>query len=160
MSVSKTEMKYKHQAGKLKCYFAHPYESRNTPEEQEIIKELESRRIMVINPFDGEDEMMLKEYGRTSYYPDPPYELGRKIWAQDLKRVAECDMILIYVPEGVRLSGGCGIEMFHAYQLHKFIQIISKSKHPAFAWVLTGGNQMYETVEDWKKYRIFKWQEV
>lgn len=112
----------------------------------------------VLNPFDGEDKMMLEKYGRTKYYPDPPYRLGRDIWAQDLRRVAECDMLVIYVPEGERLSGGCGIEMFHAYQLHKFIQIISVSRHPAFAYVLTGGNQMFESIEDFDNLRKFRWR--
>ena len=142
---------------KYKCYFAHPYESRGTPEEAEIIEELKSRLVEVLNPFDGEDEMMLKKYGRTNYYPDPPYKMGREIWAKDLRQVAEADMILVYVPAGVRLSGGCGIEMFHAYQLHKFIQIISISKHPAFAYVLTGANQMFESIKDWKGNRKLRW---
>jgi hypothetical protein len=141
------------------CYFAHPYESRGTPEELEIIKEFKSRMVTVYNPFDGEDEMMLAKYGRTNYYPDPPYKLGREIWAKDLRQVAEADMILVYVPDGERLSGGCGIEMFHAYQLHKFIQIISKSRHPAFAYVLTGPNQMYDSIKEWKRNHQLRWND-
>ena len=143
---------------KLKCYFAHAYEARDTPEETLIIEELKSRGVDVINPFDGEDDMMLEKYGRTSgYYPDPPYKMAREIWAQDLRRVAECDMLLVYVEPGKRLSGGCGIEMFHAYQLHKFIQIISSSKHPSFAYVLTGGNQMYESIDNWLRFNKLRW---
>ena len=135
---------------KYKCYFAHPYESRDGPEAAVIIEELKSRLVEVVNPFDGEDAMMLAKYGRTNYYPDPPYKMGREIWAKDMRQVNECDMILIYVPKGVRLSGGCGIEMYEAYLHGKFIQIISSSRHPAFAYVLTGPNQMYESIADWK----------
>ena len=50
------------------CYFAHPYESIGTPEEKEIIDELKSRRVIVINPFDGEDKMMQEKYGVDNYY--------------------------------------------------------------------------------------------
>jgi len=142
---------------KIKCYFAHPYESRDSPEEAEIIEELEFRRIEVINPFDGEDEMMLKKYGRTKYYPDPPYKLAREIWIKDERQVAEADMILVYVPEGTRLSGGCGIEMRKAYDWGKLIQIISASKHPAFAYVLTGANRQFETIKDWKVFKEMRW---
>lgn len=142
---------------KYLCYLAHPYESRDCEEIKEIIKELEERGVTVVNPFDGEDELMLKKYGRTNYYPDPPYRLGREIWAKDERQVANCNMILVYVPEGNRLSGGCGIEMRMAYLWHKFIQIISKSRHPAFAYVLTGGNQMFDNIKDWKNNRRLRW---
>ena len=135
---------------KVKCYFAHPYESRDTQEEAEIIAELKSRHIEVINPFDDEDEMMLEKYGRTNYYPDPPYKLARDIWCKDLRQVSEADMFLVYVPDGQRLSGGCGYEMAEAYKQHKFIQIISSSRHPAFAYVLTGSTQMFNSIKDWK----------
>ena len=142
---------------KYKCYFAHPYESRGTPEEAEIIEELKHRLVEVMNPFDGEDSMMLAKFGRTNYYPDPPYKMGREIWAKDLRQVSECDMILVYVPDGKRLSGGCGYELSKAYDQHKFIQIISKSRHPAFAYVLTGANQMFESIKDWKGNRKLRW---
>ncbi|KKL55117.1 hypothetical protein LCGC14_2258590 [marine sediment metagenome] len=143
--------------GKYSCYFAHPYESRFSPEETAILNELIDRRVEIINPFDVEDSTMFKKYGIESYYPDPPYKLGREIWQKDLKYVAECDMILVYVPDGTRLSGGCGIEMFHAFQLHKFIQIISKDKHPAFAYVLTKGNQMYDSIQNWIHNKMLVW---
>lgn len=143
---------------KMSCYLAHPYESRDSPEIKEIIDELKSRRIVVVNPFDGEDELMLVKYGRKAYYPDPLYKMGREIWAKDEQQVAKCDMILVYVPDGERLSGGCGIEMRMAYLWHKFIQIISISKHPAFAYVLTGGNQMFESIKEWKRHNVLRWK--
>ncbi len=144
---------------KMICYFAHPYESIGTSEETEIINELKSRQVTVINPFDGEDKMMQEKYGQSGYYPDPPFKLGVDIWAQDLRRVAEANMLLVHVPEGTRLSGGCGIEMFHAWQLKKFIQIISVSKHPAFAYVMAHSNaEMFSSIEDWKKFNKLRWK--
>lgn len=142
---------------RYKCYFAHPWESRGSPEEAEIIEELKLRLVDVVNPFDNEDEIWTR-YGRTGYYPDPPYKLGREIWIKDLKSITECDMFLVYVPEGKRLTGGCGYELAKAYDQHKFIQIISMSRHPAFAYVLTGTNQMFENIKDWKKYYKLRWK--
>ena len=150
-------MKKKNFKQKFLCYFAHPYESIGSPEEKLIMDELKSRGVTVVNPFDGEDELMLKKYGRTCYYPDPPYGLAREIWIKDLRQVKDCNMILVYVPDGVRLSGGCGIEMFYAYQQGKFIQIISKSKHPAFAYVLDGHTQMFTSIANWKRKRELRW---
>lgn len=142
----------------MKVYFAHPYESMGSKEAREIIEELKSRKLEVVNPFDGEDDLMREKYGVENYYPDPPFQLGVDIWAQDLRRVAQADMILVYVPEGERLSGGCGIELFHAWQLKKFIQIISMSKHPAFAYILAHSNgQMFRSINDWKNYRQLRW---
>ena len=148
---------------KLRVYFAHPHFFRNAPEVKKIIEILKSRRVEVINPFDGEDDLMLTKYNRKNYYPDPPRELGISIWKQDLRRVNECDMIVIYVPEGERLSGGCSWELNEAYRLNKFIQIISSNRHPIFAYVLEGKgriskNQMFETIDDFARLREIEWK--
>lgn len=148
---------------KLKVYFAHPHAFKDTLEAKRIIEILKERRVEVINPFDGEDEMMLTKYNRTYYYPDPPRKLGVDIWKQDLRRVTECDMIVVYVPEGQRLSGGCSWELNEAYRLNKFIQIISSNKHPIFAFVLEGKgriseNQMFETIDDFERLREINWR--
>lgn len=143
---------------KMKCYLAHPNEERGTPEIDEITKELERRGVEVVNPFSGEDRLMKEKYNRKNYYPDPPYSLGREIWIKDMRQVIkECDMFLVYAP--VHLTGGCGWELCEAYRHHKFIQIISPSRHPCFAFSLTRGNQMYDSIEDWKKFRQLKWKE-
>lgn len=143
---------------KMKCYFAHPYESRDTQAAKIIMDELKSRRIEVINPFDGEDDMMLAKYNRTNYYPDPPFNMGAEIWAKDMRQVAEVDMLLVYVPPNTRLSGGCGVELFHAWQLKKFIQIISQSKHPVFAYIMKHSNaEMFNSIFDWQKFRKLRW---
>ena len=147
---------------KLKVYFAHPHAFKDSKEAKKIIEILKSRRVEVTNPFDGEDDMMLTRYNRKHYYPDPPLKLGVEIWNQDLRRVADCDMIVVYVPEGQRLSGGCGWELSEAYRLNKFIQIISSNRHPAFAYVLKGRgriskNQMFETIDDFARLREIQW---
>lgn len=140
---------------KLKVYFAHPYSTRGGKGEAEILDILTDRPLEVINPFDSEDNIMLKKYGRTKYYPDPPYKLGRDIWMQDLRQVAKADMLVAWAPD--RGSMGTGVEIFHAYQLHKFIQIISAIKHPLFAWVLTGGNQQFVDIADFRRLKPLRW---
>jgi len=144
----------------FKCYLAHPYESQNSEEIQIIKDELVARRVKVVNPFDGENELMLEKYGRECYYPNPPFQLAVDVWTKDMRQVSECDMLLVYVPDGKRLSGGCGVELFKAWQEKKFIQIISKSRHPVFAYVLAHSNgQMFESIENWKKYKELRWAE-
>jgi len=133
---------------KLKCYFAHPGRTKNTKEEAEIIDELKSRRIEVYNPFDD----ILNT--RKSFLENRTFKQARQIWINDFKHVVNSDMVLAYQPVG---TAGTGAEIIWAYIHHKFIQIISPIKHPLFAYVLTGGNQQFETVEDWKHYRRLVW---
>ena len=149
MSVSEAEEKYKKMGGKYKCYFAHPSHTKNTKEEVEIIEELKARRIEVYNPFDTQLHTNTKEWKKKL-----SYKQARKIWIKDFKAVSDSDMILAYQPVG---TAGTGAEILWAYINHKFIQIISPIRHPLFAYVLTGPNQMFETIEDWKKYIKLVW---
>lgn len=147
---------------KLKIYFAHPYESIGTFAEYNIITELKKRGFEVVNPFDGENEMMLEKYNRTcGYYPNPPLQMGYEIWDLDMKRVIEeCDALLVFVPEGTRLSGGCGIETWEALKHDKMIWIISHSKHPVFAYILKKSVRaiMYESINDWINHHPIDWE--
>ncbi len=145
--MSKNKVKWK---PKLKCFFSHPYNTKGSLEEAEIVAELKARQVEVINPLEYVKEIKDFRFNIS-------YKTIRDYWTKDLKNISECDMILIYVPEGTKLSGGCGIQMFHAYQLHKFIQIITDNPHPAIAWVLTGANQIYETIKDWKGFHQMRW---
>jgi hypothetical protein len=131
-----------------KCYFAHPGRTKDTREEADIIKELESRRVIVHNPFE-ENIVVRKEFLESR-----PYKLARKIWINDFKAVVDSDMLLAYQPVG---TAGTGAEIIWAYIHHKFIQIISPIKHPLFAYVLTGPNQQFESIEDWKHHKRMVW---
>lgn len=133
---------------KLKCYFAHPGRTKGSKEEAEIIEELKARRIIVYNPF---DDMIQK---RKEFLEDYDYKLARRIWINDFKLLVEADMVLAYQPVG---TAGTGAEIVWAYIHHKFIQIISPIRHPLFAYVLTGGNQMFETIEEWKNHKQMRW---
>jgi nucleoside 2-deoxyribosyltransferase len=138
---------------KLKCYFAHPFETRGSPEEKEILEELESRRLNVHEPFTEED-CILKKYGKTHYYMDgkPIYfELAREIWTKDLGAIKNSDIVVAYLPNR---QIGTSMEVAVAYEYKKFIQIISPIKHPSFA---VYADQLFETIADWKRYKEVKW---
>jgi len=141
------KIKYK----KMKCYFAHPDDTRGTPEEKEIIEELRSRRLNVHEPFKREDYILAK-YGVKEYYEGPIYfELAREIWTKDMGAVKNSDMILAYLPYP---STGTAMELAIAYECGKFIQIISPTKHPSYA---VYADQLFESIEDWKYHRKYKW---
>lgn len=137
----------------ITCYFAHPYNKRKSKAKYKIKQILKERSVNVIDPFIGEYKL-LKEHGVKEYYDDPKYKLAREIWIRDLQKVRECKMLLAWSPEP---SLGTAVELFYAYTHHKFIQIISKKKHPLFAYVLTGGNQLFETVDDFEKFNVCRW---
>lgn len=131
-----------------KCYFAHPGRTKGSKEEAEIIEELESRRVIIYNPFD--DILNTRE----RFLENRTYKQARQIWINDFKHVVDCDMLLAYQPVG---TAGTGAEILWAYIHHKFIQIISPIRHPLFAYVLTKGNQFYDSIESWKNFRETRW---
>lgn len=134
---------------KYKCYFAHPGRTHGTPEEIEIVNELEFRQVEVHNPFDTQLHMNVENWKEQL-----EYKKARDIWIEDFNAVYKADMILAYQPFG---TAGTGAEIIFAYLNHKFIQIISPIRHPLFAYVLTGGNQMFLTIDDWKNHKQFRW---
>lgn len=139
----------------IKCYFAHPYNKRKSKDKYKIKKILKERNVDVIDPFIGEFKL-LKEHGVDEYYNDPKYKLAREIWIRDLQKVRECEMLLAWSPEP---SLGTAVELFYAYTQKKFIQIISAKKHPLFAYVLTGGNQLFETIDEFDKFNVYRWKD-
>ena len=153
---------------KVKCYFAHPWSRHNSNGEKRIMSILRSRGVEVINPFDGEDEV-LQKYGieKNSYYYKPIYKLAREIWIKDLKQIESCDMLLVWLPEK---SIGTPQEISYAYhvvnRLRKrdgkppiFIQIISSIKHPSFAYYLTGGNQYFSSISAFEHLKPERWED-
>jgi len=149
---------------KLKCYFAHPFNTRGSEEEKKIISILEERRIEVINPFDGEDRY-LALFGVKEYWQDPLYNIGRDLWKKDLKQIEDCDMLVAYLPEG---SIGTAAEIQFALDCQKkkrrnrandpyLIQIITDIRHPLVAFAMAQGNQHFETIGDFKILRKCRW---
>lgn len=132
-------------------YFAHPFITRGSIEEKEILEELELRRLMVYEPFKKEEEI-LKSYNVDDYYTRPYWELARRIWTQDLGRIKKSDIMLAWLPEK---SIGTAMEIAVAYEYDKFIQIISPIKHPSYAIY---ADQLFESITDWKNYKVYKWE--
>ena len=132
----------------MRCYFTQSYPSKDTSEKAEIIRELISRRIIFTNSFDVEEY----ELGLS-------YKLARNILMKHLREVGKADMFLLYIPTNAPFSSGCGIEMFHAWQLKKFIQVISNRRHPEIAYILDSrGNQFFTSINDWVKQRQAVWK--
>lgn len=153
ISLAKTDVVKNFGIG-INCYFAHPYNKRKSKVKYRIKKILRARNVNVIDPFIGEYKI-LKEHGVKEYYEDPKYKLAREIWIRDLQKVRECQMLLAWSPEP---SLGTAVELFYAYTQKKFVQIISEKKHPLFAYVLTGGNQLFETVDDFDAFNVCRWK--
>lgn len=156
---------------RLKCYFAHPHKAKDTQEAKRIIDILKSRKVKVVNPFDGEDEIC-KKYGVETYYPSTPYKLGREFWIKDLRQLDNCNMALFWLPKEYTPKG-CFAELQHAieYQNRKirrytalkmengyFIQIITEFRHPIIAWALCYNNQLYDNIDDFERHRQAKWK--
>ena len=144
--------------GKLSCYFAHSWRSKDHPDKIRIIKALEQMKIDVIDPFNGEDDMCSK-YDETDYYPNCNYKLGRDIWVKDLSQIREADMFLMWVDSSMpgRFMG-TSYELAYAFNLGKHIQIISDLRHPCMAYVLCHGNRQYNTIEDFENQRRIRWK--
>ena len=168
---------------KLRCYFAHPFRSIGLDGEKRIIEILESRRVEVVNPFTGENDMA-KKYGVDAYYPKTPYKLGRDIWTKDLSQLNQCNMALFWIPEDKDLppiynfmttARGCYAEIQHAVEYQNmvlrrdrlrreedkkgyFIQIITKDRHPIIAWALCNGNQLYDDIDSFERFRQKRWK--
>ena len=143
---------------RLKCYFAHSWRSKNDPDKFRIISALNSSRVDVIDPFEGEDKICA-EYGEKDYYPGRIYKLGRAIWIKDLAQIREADIFLMWINS--KKTGrymGVSYELAYAFGLGKHIQIISDLRHPYMAYVLCDGNRQYDTIEDFENSRRIRWK--
>jgi len=157
---------------KLKCYFAHPFRSKDTEEAKRIIEILKGRRVEVINPFVGEDKMAEK-HGVEGYYPTTPYKLGREIWVKDLDQIDNCNMALFWLPEGYTIVG-CYAEIQHVIEYQNrimrrniyidpneqepyLVQFITEIRHPLIAWALCYGNQLYNDIDEFERFRQTRW---
>jgi hypothetical protein len=150
---------------RLRCYFAHPYHYKDTPEKYKIIKELISRRLKILDPFEKEKEV-LKEFGVDDYYLGETYELARRIWTQDLGLISSAQVLLAWIPsiddlflekKAMYHTLGTAMEVAEAYNKGKFIQIISPIHHPSFA-VYADEHQYFESIDNWIWHRDYKWR--
>jgi len=141
----------------LKAYLAHSWRRKNHPDKYRIIKALKERKVVVVDPFEGEEELYAK-YGETDYYTNCIYKLGREIWVKDLAQIRDCELFVAWVPNHTNGSMfGVAYELCYAFMNHKFIQIISPRKRVCFAYVLSKGNQQFETIEDFENVRVMRW---
>lgn len=117
---------------KPKIYFAHPFDTWKTKEEELIEKTLEARGYEVINPFKEEDHLNEK-YGVDNYYENPTYEFADDIVDKDQKMVLDCDEYFGWFPKGIAMVG-TPIELTWAYEDCKKITVVCYKPQP-FLWI-------------------------
>lgn len=157
----------------MKCYFAHTWAKRHSKKKYKIKKILEDRGLEVIDPFIGEFRI-LRKYGfknNEEYWDRPNYKAAREIWVKDLSQIRNSNILLAWVPVtsiGVSAEISYGIEYQTRLRYQDkgkppedkrrfLIQIISKKKHPLFAYALQFGNQQFETVKDFEHLHQLRW---
>lgn len=138
---------------KLNCYFAHSRQTYGSPEESEILEELQWRRLVVYEPF-KEELKILEKHDIMDYSLTPYYKPGREIWTKCLGAIKKCDVMLAWIPR--RDSIGVSAEIAEAYNAKKFIMVITSLKHPSFT---VYADQMYENIADWKHNQQYRWLE-
>lgn len=149
----------------MRCYLAHPEQYKDREEKFRIVEELESRRLIVLDPF-KEEEKILEKFGVKSYFEGESYELARAIWTKCLGLISSSQVLLAWIPpidEGFLKKEpsyhtiGTPEEVCYAYGKGKFIQIISPIHHPSFA-VYADEHQYFETIGDWEHRRDYQWR--
>ena len=161
---------------KLCCYYAHPFSTKGSEGEKEIIKILKSRYIRITNPFDGEDDYIKKTFKVENYYPTTPFDAGVWIWDKCIRQINNSDLFLVWIPEQKEITGslghfkttarGCYAELQYAVDLQTrrrkagipyLIQMITTDRHPIIAWALNRGNQIYNSINDFNRFREIQW---
>ena len=153
---------------KLRVYFAHPSKMIGSDDEKRIIQILKDRKLDVINPFDEEASIRIQINLKT-WKDTMPKDFARKLWVNDLAFINTSDIIVAWFP--LYEAIGTAAEVQHALDLQKkyyytrknykskglLIQIISKIRHPLFAYALQHGNQLYDTIDDFERFKQSDW---
>lgn len=156
---------------KLKCYFAHSYELKDSSTKYKIKKILETRNLEVIDPFKGEFRILRKYNIKELDYYNIDYKAGREMWTKDLAQIRGSDLFVGLLKEK---STGVAAELMYALEYQKrirlsdntkpfrerrpyLIQIISPVRHPLIAYALQYGNQHFETIKDFENLKAMRW---
>jgi len=136
----------------MKFYFAHPYKTRDSAGERRIIHVTRNKGHEIINPFDGEDDI-LEEHGVKEYYGNVKQAVARSFFYRDLNQVKECDAIIGWVPRGRIQAVGTPMELMYAWRekkaskKKKYIIIISEIPSPFFICI---ADEFYPTIHDYE----------
>jgi len=137
---------------KTTIYLAHPYDRRNSKRKEDIIRKLEARRFIVIDPFIGEDKLAEK-YGVNYFYENPCRDFAREIKTRDLIQVALCDCLFAWIPKGVTTIGTIR-EFDSALAQGKYTIILCYKANP---W-LEDANELYLSYQDFLEDKQFIWK--
>ncbi len=136
---------------KQTIYLAHPYDRRNSKRKEMIIRKLEKKGWIVIDPFVGEDKVAEK-YGVAGYYDNPCNEFALDIKERDFKGVDACDALFAWICKGVTQIG----------TIREFDRAVRKGRYTiAFCFkpnpFLQDADELYLTYQDFINDKEFEW---
>jgi len=129
-----------------KVYYAHPYVTRTTKGELDIIRISREKGYRIMNPFDGEDSI-LEEHGVKEYYGNVKRAVAKSFFDRDLELLRSCDSILGWVPKGIGQPVGTNMELMYAWMKEKYVIIISEIPSPFFICI---ADEFYRTISDYE----------
>lgn len=131
-----------------RVYFAHPFDTWQTPEEAEIEGALRHRGFDVVNPFDKERDLCRK-FGADNYYDAPTPEFASAIVEADFELFDSCDAYFGWFPGGVAVVG-TAVELAWAVALGKRVLALSHRPNP---FLVHYSNEFYLDVESLREGR-------
>jgi hypothetical protein len=136
---------------KRTIYLAHPYDRRNSKRKQMIIRKLEERDFVVVDPFVGED-ILAKKYGVNDYYENPCRDFAIEIKDRDFGAVTACDALFAWIPKDVTMIGTIR-EYDRALRAGKYIIVLCYKPNP----FLEDADELYLDYQDFLNEISFKW---
>ncbi len=131
---------------RLKAYFIHGFIGFDDCKEYEkIIDILASRKVKIHEQIVGNAEYS--------------YEDGREVYLNHLRRIRECDMVVAWMPHRNEAYPNIAYSLCYTFTQvpSKFIQVITPLKYAYLAYIISGGNQLFEDIEAFEKLRRLKW---
>lgn len=129
----------------MRVYFAHPYDTIDSPAEKTILKGMADRGWEVINPFEHDPEGGVVERIKSGNFSVCD---ALCLVENDLENLDKCYAVLVWIPN-ISTSIGTICEMVYAFKEHKFVIVIHQQTDGSpHAWVIYHADQVYKTVGD------------
>ena len=126
----------------MRVYFAHPYDTINSPAEKTILKGMKDRGWEVLNPFEHNPEESIIERIKSGNFNVCD---ALCLVENDLENINKCDAVLVWIPN-ISTSVGTICEMVYAFKMHKRIIVIHQQPDGSpHAWVVYHADQVYRT---------------
>ena len=127
----------------MRVYFAHPYRTIGTIDEEILLDEMEQQGWDVLNPFDHAPIDAVENIKSGVFSSEDAAALVNN----DLAHILECDIILAWIPEGIPAVGTICEMMFAATQGKKYVIVVHERPTP-HSWVVHYADDLYLSIED------------